>query len=906
MSIRSIYILVLLIIPILSFGQNSDASYQKEISMVIIDEPLIEVLYNIEKISNVTFMFDQRNLPYFLSNKSYEKTSILTIIKELTNGSLIEPIVYDEKTIIFVPINEKSREEILRIKDQWEAGILKYPVADEVKEVSIINKDGAANNSPALNLNLVDFDSNESIIGALVFNRDTSQKNISDFEGNVSFNLRQNKDVFFVQSLGYQDVKILLDINATTSQTIAMERASLNLSEIKITAKSSKERIQNTKIGVTSLSTTQLESIPQVTGEKDLLKSLEILPGVTTSGELSGGINVRGGRIDESLILFNDAIIFNPTHVVGFISGFNADIIESADLYKGYVSPEYGNRSSAVLEMNGSYGSEKRQIKAGIGTSQLKGSMEGPIGKKATYALSARGSFSDYILNATGIPELKRSSANFYDLYGAVSYKINPRHSLNFSTYYSNDEFIYNEQYGFDWNNSFINLAYKANWTKNIFSTISLTRGGYSNNQTTFDTGRSYIYSNAITYTKATAKINRYFFGESYITGGVEAINYENAPESIEPFLEGSIVVKNETPRNGSMSVAPFLFGKAHINAFIQVEGGIRYANYLATGNHSVYEYESEFPTKETISSVTEIPAGEQFYRNAVWEPRASLNLQLIDRLSVKLGYGILSQNAQLIRLANTSIPTDLWVFSNQYIKPRIVSQYSGGVFYLNKKENLNSSFSVFRKTTSSFFILKDFPVIVSNPHLETELLNADQQAYGFEFQLEYNTPKWNLFTAYSYSKTQFQSQNQRAIINRGEWYNGDIDIPHQANILTTYKLVPAIKLNAAMTYKSGRPVTAPIGSAPIDGILIPLFGDRNEFRIPSYFRLDLAANLDLRKLKKDGLRSNFTVGLYNATGNRNAFNVFFRTGSDGNIESYKFSVIGRAIPSISWNIIID
>ncbi len=895
--VKFLILFIFLTAPCLGISQTPNSAYQKELSLTLRNETLIQVLYDLEQKSEVKFMFSPSTIPYFAIDKDFSNETILTIVRELTNGSLIEVVVYDDNTIILVETSNKNRSNIINIRDKWQDGTYSYPILDEQKDIFY---------SSITNLELIDKDSGDGVVGALIFNQDTSYSLGSDAEGKVYIQNIGENDSIYIRYLGYQDIRLIKDANAAPISKIVMERRSLNLNAIQISAKSSKAKLQETKIGVTSLTTAQLESIPQVTGEKDLLKSLEILPGVTTSGELSGGINVRGGRIDESLILFNDAIIFNPTHVVGFISGFNADIIESAELYKGYVAPEFGNRSSAVLDMNGSYGADKMRVNAALGTSQLKGSIEGPIGKKATYALSARGSFSDYILNATGIPELRKSSANFYDVYAATSYKLGNRHKLLFSSYYSDDSFIYNEQYGFEWNNFFVNGTYESRWSDKLFSSISLTNGSYQNRQFTFDPGSSYTYNNAINYVKAAAKINRYFGEESYLSGGIEAINYNTTPEILEPFLDGSAIVKAETPRNGSISLAPFLVGKWKINSLVQVEGGVRYSNYFAAGQHIVHEYESDLPEENTISSTKDIAQGEIFHRSAILEPRASVNFQLLNRLSLKLGYGKLSQNAQLVRLANTSIPTDLWIFSNQYIDPRIVNQYSSGLFWLNHKENLNISTSVFTKRTSSFFVLKDFPTIIGNPHLETELLAAAARSYGIEFQLEYNTPKWNLFTAYSYSKSQFQSNDQRGIINRGEWYNGDIDIPHQLNILATYKLAQAIKFNSALTYKSGRPITAPIGGAPIDGVLIPLFGDRNQFRIPSYFRMDLTMNMDLRKLKNKGLRSNFTAGFYNITGNQNAFNVFFRTSDIGTLESYKFSVIGQAIPSISWNIIID
>jgi hypothetical protein len=278
----------------------------------------------------------------------------------------------------------------------------------------------------------------------------------------------------------------------------------------------------------------------------------------------------------------------------------------------------------------------------------------------------------------------------------------------------------------------------------------------------------------------------------------------------------------------------------------------------------------------------------------------------LNDKWSIKGSYNKISQNVQLVTIANTSIPTDLWIFSNEYIQTIIVDQFSSGFFHNSGNGIYSFSIEALKKYTKNDFVLKDFPQIISNDHLETEVSEAIGKSVGLEFFAEKTQGKLTSSIAYTFSKTQFRTTTDRFSINSGNWTSSDIDIPHQLNLVFAYKLTPTLIFSGGYSYKSGRPFTVPEGTAIIDGFVVPLYSQRNSRRLPTYKRFDLAINLDLRKRTQRGFRSSFTFGLYNLFGNDNVNNVYFRKSVGGKIKGFQLSIIGAVVPSISWNFVLD
>lgn len=335
-----------------------------------------------------------------------------------------------------------NRIEIEALVKKWEDGEMDYPITNEVVEISkTYGTPNVALTSVIYSIEIIGKNTKEPLIGALIYSEDFKTSEISDENGVCKLTLSPGKHKLNITYTSYQTISLALEIYRPSNEKFVMNPSIFLLDEVEIVANNWKAKIEDSKAGVEHIDMLKVESIPQALGESDLIKSLEILPGVTSAGELSSGFNVRGGKLDASLVLLDDAIIFNPTHIVGFISALNSDMIKSATLYKGYVEPEFGNRSSAVLDITSHSGSQKWKAKGGIGTSMLKLMVQGPVSKKTTFADSGRGSFSDYLLNLIANNEVQISSASFYDFNISIQHKFTDKTSLSFSSYASDDYF---------------------------------------------------------------------------------------------------------------------------------------------------------------------------------------------------------------------------------------------------------------------------------------------------------------------------------------------------------------------------------------------------------------------------------------------------------------------------------
>lgn len=879
----------------------------KTINASYTNNTLTEIFYDLEHSHKVKIYFDIKEAPTFRVTRNYKNKQIWSIVSELLNGTKLKSLSYDAKSIVVIGLQKVNRAEIETLVQKWTDGEMDYPKRVEIEEISkMYGTPDTKKGRVTYTIKLRDKILKEPLIGAVIYTDDFKLNEVTDDKGKCKLRLPAGIHRLNITYTSFQTIRLTAEIYESASEVLEMNPSNYLLDEVEIVANNARAKIEDTKIGVERIDMTKVEAIPQALGESDLIKSLEILPGVTSAGELSSGFNVRGGKLDASLVLLDDAIIFNPTHIVGFISAFNSDMIKNATLYKGFISPDFGNRSSAVLDIDSNKGSQKWKAKGGLGTSMLKLMVEGPITTKTTFAASARGSFSDYLLNLVANNEVQQSSASFYDLNLAMNHRFSDKTSISFSAYASDDFFLYNQDFGFEWQNKFASFKAKHDWNDKITSQFSISTGSYTTNQFSVNASDAFTYTNGITYLKGIQN-NTISIGENnYLKGGVEIIKYGLNPEHLAPNEEMSIIQDTAIQRLGSISIAPYLSGQFSISKKISMEVGARYTTYGAIGPGTSYEYENNIVTKETIINGKEVADGERVSTFSLIEPRLSASFLLNSQWSIKGSFNKISQNAQLVSIANTSIPTDLWIFANQYLEPRIVDQYSGGVFHNATNGGYSFSLEVFTKSTKNDFVLKDFPSIISNEHLETEVSEAIGKSFGVELLIEKAIGKLTGSLAYTFSKTKFRTTTDRFPINFGNWTPSDIDIPHQANLIFSYRLTPTFIFSGGYTFKSGRPFTVPEGTAIIDGFVVPLYSQRNSRRLPSYNRFDLSVTLDLRKNTQSGFRSSFTFGLYNLLGNNNVNNVYFRKSVGGNIKGFQLSIIGAAVPSFSWNFVFD
>ncbi len=877
----------------------------KIVDLSVDNKRLVEILYELSSAHQIKFFFEPNDLPYYPLNENFESEAIYAIIKKLTDGTKLIVVPHEDKGLCVIQRPKANAEYVESLIKKWEDGTYNYPFDERAEVLNYTFGDQSQNQGIAkLTISLIDETLNESIIGAVVSNKDLTVNGVSGADGNIMLEILKGEHTLLVNYIGYQSIELNLGLYEDAKIDLSMSFQSFLFDEIEVVASGIDQKLKSSAVGTEVIDIQKLESIPQVLGEVDVIKSLEILPGVTTAGELSSGFNVRGGNIDESLVLLNDGIIFNPTHIVGFISAFNADALDNATLYKSYVDPAYGGRGSAVLDLKSDASNVKEfKGKGGLGTSMAKLYLEGPITEKIDFHISGRGSFNDYLLSLVANTELRNSNARFFDFNGGLTYRINDKHKVNFNNYYSSDFFEYNDEFGFKWSNSHLGLQWKSNWTEKTYSSLSLNYGTYDTDNFTLGTPEASSFKSGLYYYKVLASVNRQIGENGFLKVGAEFIEYHNRSDRLDPSA-GSTITAKSIQRKAGISLSPFLTFNQKIGERITFETGIRWSNYFTTGPGQIFSYEGDEKEERTIVTQEELNGFDTEGTHRVIEPRFSINYNFTENWSVKAAYNRMSQNIFQLSTTNTALPSDLWIFTDRHIQPLIVDQYSIGLFTANKRKHFSVEVDVFAKRFDNLYELRNFSQVVLNEHIETELIDAEGKSYGFEFLFRKQKGKWTGNVAYTYSRALRKTTDEFKSINNNEFFASDFDIPHQLNILASYQGLPVVFFNFAYVFKSGKPTTIPSGTIIQDDILVPLYARRNQERIPYYSRFDFSITMDLRKTKQKGFRNSFTLGVYNLLGRNNANNVFFRRSAKGNIVPFQFAVVGSAIPNLTWNFV--
>lgn len=877
----------------------------RRISTSFENQPLTKILYDLELSNGLTFYFVPEDMPSFLLSANFENEQVFAILQFLLNGTNLISLPYNEKVIVILNKEKASKDYLESIVQDWKNARYKYPINAEPKILS--HRFGeSSDSSKKVKLNLAVFASEkkEALIGAILTNNDQSIGAATDVQGNLELILPAGIHQLKLSYTGYQAVNLQLEIYENATLQIEMETQAYLFDAVEVVANSEEQKLSTVKAGLEVLDIKSLENIPQAMGEVDILKSLEIIPGVSSATELSQGFNVRGGSTDQNLVLLDEGIIFNPTHIVGFISAFNPDVISEAALYKGYVDASYGGRVSGILNLKSEIDKQEKWTgKGGLGTSMIKLSSKGPVGNKMDLQIAGRGSFNDYILRSIANVELQRSNANFFDLNANIRYELGANHKIYFNNYLSKDFFEYNDEFGFRWQNVSSGLKLNSSWGSDIYSEFSINYGSYNSENFTINTPDAFNFKTGLNYAKSIFSINKKWTEAGFVKIGCSYLLINNEADQLSP--EGDSNINTATnQRNGSQNIAPFLSVSNKLGDKISFEIGLRLAMINSLGPGEIFEYENDIILENQITNSFELSGVDDQGSYQIFEPRFSINYQPKADWSIKSSYIRMSQNIFQLSATNSALPSDIWAVSNRYIKPSISDQISLGFLNLGKQRNYEFSLDLFYKRFSQLYELKDFASIILNKHLETDLLESKGRSYGAELLIKKNKGKWRGLIAYTFSRSFRQTIDSRASINAGKEFAAGFDIPHQLNVLASYKPLPVVSFNFAYIYRSGVPTTAPTSTIIQDGFLVPLYSDRNTERIPYYSRFDFSINLDMRKSKKEGFRSSFNLGFYNLLGRNNPTSIFYRRSSLGNIVPFQFSVIGSVVPNISWNFI--
>lgn len=746
----------------------------------------------------------------------------------------------------------------------------------------------------------------EPLIGASIFLTDFSVSTSTDQYGYYSMVLPKGRHVINIQALGMRDTKRQVMLYSNGKFDIDMEERVESLKEVIVSAQKL-ANVRNAQMGTQRLNIRAIKQIPAAMGEADILKAILTLPGVKSVGEASTGFNVRGGSADQNLILFNDATIYNPSHFFGFFSAFNPDVVKEVELYKSSIPAKFGGRLSSVLDISSREGNKKDFAgTAGIGLLTSRFNLEGPIKKnKTSFILGARTTYAKWLLNL--LPdEYEDSKASFYDVNLNISHQFNNKNNLFITGYISGDRFNLNSDtaYGYDNRNASIK------W-KHIFSNklTGILTGGYDhyNYKISSDRNKVNAYQLKFDISQLNFKTDFTYYASSNHTVdfGFSSIRYKLNPGSYGPAANESLIVPDIVEAEQAMESALYLSDRWNAGSNLSIQAGIRYSMYNYLGPKNINAYAPGLPKEEdNILETKNYNKGKFIQTYHGPEFRFSARYSLSHDLSIKAGYNSLRQYIHVLSNTTAISPTDIWKLSDPNIKPQIGDQVSFGVYKNFKSNTIETSAEVYYKRIKNYLDYKSGALLVLNHHIETDVIATKGKAYGVEVMVKKQSGKLNGWISYTYSRILLRTEDSTAgeMINNGEYYPASYDKPHDVTMVGNYRFSHRFSVSLNTTYSTGRPITLPIGRYYYNGSLRALYSDRNKFRIPDYFRIDLSMNIEGNHKVHQKTHNSWTIGLYNLTGRKNPYSVYF-VSENGVVNGYKLSIFGNIIPFINYNI---
>lgn len=746
----------------------------------------------------------------------------------------------------------------------------------------------------------------EPVINASVFVDSLNRNVVSDQNGYYSLALPTGRYKLNVQSLGMDDENYNVVVYGDGALDFELKEHVALLKEVVISTQKV-ANINRVQMGVERLNIEAIKTVPTVFGEADIIRAVTTLPGVKTVGEASTGLNVRGGSADQNLVLMNGATIYNPSHFFGMFSAFNPEIVKDIELYKSSIPAKFGGRLSSVLDIGLREGNKKDITgSAGIGLVTSRFNIEGPLVKnKTSFILGGRSTYANWLLKMLPHP-YNDSKASFYDANVVVSHRMNPKNDLYFTGYISNDRF----NLASDTTYGYRNLNFNLRW-KHQFSTKLLSYFSVGSDQYQYEVNSK---ENKVNAYKLTFDINQLNLRSDFsyslnsdhnLEFGFNTIRYNLHPGSFQPNSEQSLVTPDVVPNEQAFESAAFFSDRYTVSTKLSLNGGIRYSVFNYLGPQSVNSYAPGSPKDEsTITGTKNYGAGKIINTYHGPEYRFSARYAFSLSFSVKAGFN--SQRQYIHMLSNTTAiaPTDIWKLSDPNIKPQQGNQVSIG-FYKNLKSNtVETSVELYYKKIRDYLDYKPGAKLILNHHVETDVINTRGKAYGAELMIKKTSGKLNGWIGYTYSRILLQMDDSTisAPVNGGRWYPANYDKPHDVTVVGNFKVNHRFSLSMNVTYSTGRPITLPIGRFYYAGSQRVLYADRNSYRIPDYFRTDFAMNIDGNYKVKQKTHNSWTIGVYNLTGRRNAYSVYYLS-ENGLVKGYKLSIFGSAIPFVNFNI---
>ncbi|MEM9686129.1 MAG: TonB-dependent receptor [Bacteroidota bacterium] len=754
--------------------------------------------------------------------------------------------------------------------------------------------------------------SNETLIGVTVSIPELNAGTVTNEYGFYSITLPAGTYNIAISYLGYREVRDTVSLRQNIKKDYQLTEAAEQLEEVIVAEDVERLNIRKPEMSVNKLSIKTIKQIPVVLGEADIIKSILLLPGVTSAGEGASGFNVRGGAADQNLILLDEATIFNSSHLFGLFSVFNPDAIKDLKLYKGGIPARYGGRVSSVLEMYQKEGNSKTfSMNGGIGAVASRLLAEGPIVKdKSAFLIGGRASYAHLFLQLTNTNE---NSAYFYDLNTKLNYKLDAKNNLFLSGYFGRDVFDIADNFVNVYGNAVLNLRWNHLFSDKLFTNLSLIYSDYYYGLTLNFVG--FEWNSGIRNFNLKYDFKYYVSDRFQLNYGINTIYYKFNPGEIEPNTPDSGINYDKLTDKYANEAALYADAEHQLSDVLTVSYGVRLSQFNRFGQQEINSYQDDTPLlfneqfqiyeEATPIATTSVSRGKTLKKFFNVEPRAALSYVINKNTSVKASYNRMTQYLHLITNTSSPTPLDVWTPSGTFIEPQILDQYAAGYYKNFGDNNYSLETEVFYKTIQNRIDYIDGADLIANDAIERVILNGEARAYGLEVLLKKNTGKLNGWLSYTLSRSEQRTPGRTAAepgINNGQWYSTPYDKTHDISFTGNYNINDRWSFGANFIFQTGQPTTFPNGQYQYEDIAVPSFGLRNGNRLPAYHRIDIAATHTPKAKRPKRWQGEWVFSIYNLYNRRNAASISFRENRNTLVnEAVRLSIFG-IIPSVTYN----
>ncbi len=727
----------------------------------------------------------------------------------------------------------------------------------------------------------------------------------TDENGVYKLNLKKGIYTIVLNHINHLEKKVKVNLLSDGAHDIQMEGKTILLEGVTVTS-DKYDGVQSTKMGFERLTVESVEEIPLVLGEKDILKVANLLAGVQSAGEGTAGFNVRGSPADQNLFYIDKVPIYNTSHLFGFFSAFNSEAISEFSISKSNIPAKFGGRLASIFDVTVLEG-DKNKYKFRGGISPVTGNIlfEGPVQKdKSSVMIGLRSTYSNWILKQIKNGDFNRTRVNFADAIIKFSQQLSPKSKLQAFGYFSYDDIQFAGSTNFDNNNLGGSVSWNHFYNEKVNMDLAVISSrmqlGVEDFEIPFD---AYKQNSELLHQEARMDWTWRFNSQHQLEFGANAILYKNDRGTFLPSDETSLIEPVTFDAEKGLESGIYLSEEWKPSDKITITGGLRYNQYNYLGPQKVFEYQDDLPiSDETITDTLNFQKGDNIVTHNGLDYRLALKYSLSPNLSIKTSYNTLHQYLFLLSNTVALAPTDKWKLTDYNIEPMTGQQASLGLYGDLNNKKYNWSTEVYYKKVNELVEYRDGANLLVNEFPERDILQGDLDAWGLELMFKKTTGRFNGWINYTYSRSRVlvKGADEESSINFGNSYPSNFDKPHVVNVVANYKFFRRFSLSANMVYQSGKPITYPTNAYNQGGIQLINYSERNAFRVPNYFRVDLSAKIEGNLKKEKLLHGAWVFSVYNLTGRNNVYNVYFRL-INNRVNGYKISIFAQPIFSVSY-----